>query len=170
MLRLTLASVLVVMAALTVGISAAQAADVSVGLGRCAFLEGGQTTVPAGSTIVVRLRTFEVNRGMVENFLQAQQTTFSLNGGQPIDVSDLYVSPEPVIGGGWSAAILYPTGITLAHAGDSLTVAFFVTVTRNLAETQNGPLSFSEGAAPGPPVFTPAGAVYATGTCTITAA
>ena len=101
-MRLKVISTLVLActAALALGASAAKAADVTVGLGRCAFLQGGQTTVPAGSTIIARLRNGEVNRGMVENFIHAQRTTLSLNGGSPIDIS------EP-------ATVLPPGGVPL---------------------------------------------------------
>jgi hypothetical protein len=170
--KLTVMSVLAVLAALALGVSSAQAADVTVGLGACAFQQGGQTTVPAGSTITVRLRVFEFNPGMVRDLVQAQQTTFSLNGGAPIDLSNDY-SPPMSFGAGtsWFAQILYPTGVTLATAGDSLTVTFTVTVSRNFVEEFNGPLSFSDDGTPNPthPVFNAAGDLYETGTCTITA-
>jgi hypothetical protein len=160
--------VLACTATLAFGSSGAKAADVTVGLGRCVSL-GGQTTVPAGSMIIGRLRVFEVNRGMVHNYLQAQRTTFSIDGAQPVDLSDGYDGDEAVEGGGWSTAVFYSTGITLANVGDSVTVTYLVTVKRNLVETLNSPLNFSEGGTPGPPLFTAAGDLYTTGTCTITA-
>jgi hypothetical protein len=104
-----------------------------------------------------------------ENYIQAQQTALAINGGSAIDVSSEYGSPEPVEGGGWSAGVLYSTGISLTNAGDTMTVTFVVTMKRNFAATQNGPLNFSEGGSPGPPLFTPAGALYTAGSCTITA-
>jgi hypothetical protein len=170
--KLSAVAALALIAALALGTSTAQAADVTIGTGNCANA-GGQVTVPAGSSIIIRYRDFENNRGMLEDYLQAQQTMLSLNGGPVIDLSDSYAAPAfaPVLAhqGFWYAEILYPAG-TLANAGDSLTWTIVVGVSRTFAEEFNGPVGFSFGETPGPPFITVPGDVYYEATCTVTAA
>jgi len=90
----------------------------------CTFDEGGQTSVPAGSRIVLLFGWGAKNRGLVQDFLNAQTTTISLNGAAPIDVSDSYgeikklpqeIFPE----GGFGSNVRHDTGVTLS-AGESL--------------------------------------------------
>lgn len=64
--------------------------------------EGGETTVPAGSRIVLLFGWAAKKRGLVKDFLQAQTTTISLNGAAPTDISDSY-SPIKELPNGWSA-------------------------------------------------------------------
>ena len=52
--------------------------------------EGGKSTVPAGSRIVLLFGWSAKNRGLLQAFLNAQTTTISLNGAAPIDISDSY--------------------------------------------------------------------------------
>jgi hypothetical protein len=169
-MKLALVGTCALLAALAVGVLSAQAADVTVGLGACFFQQGGQTTVPAGSTITLRLRNFEANRGMVRDYVQAQQTTFSLNGGAPIDLSGDYSAPA-FLNGLWFTETTYATGVTLASAGNSLTVDFAVTLSRNFVEQFNGPMTFADDGSPivTHPILNPSGSVYEGGTCTITA-
>ena len=166
--KLLVASALSVLAALAVGASAAQAADVTVGVGACAG--AGGVTVPAGSTIIARFRDSEVNRGVATNYLHAQQTQLSLNGGPPIDISGSYSQPTQLSDGEWAVTALYPTGITLVNAGGSLTMTIVVSFSRTFAETVNGPVGFSLGFDPGPPFITEPGQIYFTATCTVMAA
>jgi hypothetical protein len=86
--------------------------------------EGGETTVPAGSRIVLLFGWGAKNKGLVQDFLNAQTTTISLNGAAPIDVSDSYsdierlpkeIFPE----GGFGSNVRHDTGVTLS-AGESL--------------------------------------------------
>jgi hypothetical protein len=165
--KLVAAFALSVVAALAIGASAAQAADVTVPIGACAR-EGG-VTVPAGSTIIARFRDSEVNRGVVTNYLQAQQTLISLNGGPAIDISDSYSQPAQLSDGEWYVQVLYPTEITLTNPGDTLSMMVVVSFSRVFAETFNGPVGFSSEFNPGPPVITAPGQVYFTATCTVTA-
>ena len=64
-------------------------AEEIIHLFRCAD-EGGKSTVPAGSRIVLLFGWSAKNRGLVQAFLNAQTTTISLNGAAPIDISDSY--------------------------------------------------------------------------------
>lgn len=166
-LKLAITSTFALLAALSVGVSSAQAADVTVGIGACA--DAGGQAVPAGSTIIARFRDFEVNRGVATNYLQAQQTLLSLNGGPAVDISDSYSQPAQLPDGEWFVQALYPTGITLVNVGDSLTMTVVVTFSRLFAEPVNGPVGFSLGFSPGPPFITVPGQIYFTATCTVTA-
>lgn len=81
--------------------------------------EGGETTVPAGSRIVLLFGWAAKKRGLVKDFLQAQTTTISLNGAAATDVSDSY-SPIKELPNGWFATnVRHDTGVTLS-AGESL--------------------------------------------------
>ena len=48
---------------------------------------------PAGSTIVIRSRYAEQTLGTLTNFIAAQTTTLSINGGAAIDGTNLYSAP-----------------------------------------------------------------------------
>src|SRR5437588_8680685 len=58
--------------------SAAAAATTSIPLPLCA--NGGTINVPAGNTIDLRFGEAAKNRGLVQDFLNAQRTTLSVNG------------------------------------------------------------------------------------------
>src|SRR6476646_2854370 len=79
-------------ALLAVGYSAAtaSAAESIVGAGGCILGQGGHVTRPAGSTITIRWGYSESNRGILKSFLNTQSTSISVNGGQPVDMSDAY--------------------------------------------------------------------------------
>jgi hypothetical protein len=153
---------------LAVSATPAIAADTTISTGTCVLVSGGQVTVPAGSTIFVRYGDADVSRGMVTDWLQAQTTTLTLNGGVPIDVSGLFGPPTQRPAGDWVSVLSYPTGITLTNPGDSLTFTVTTTLSHLFAEEFNGPVGFEAGYEPGPPFFSGPG-VYFTGTCTVTA-
>jgi hypothetical protein len=96
-------------------------ADVIVRLGECA--DSGEIAVPADARIVVAVGWAAKNRGLVQNFLQAQTTTLRFDGGAPVDVSDSYGAIEGVQldGGAFATRLLFDTGVTLS-AGQSLEV------------------------------------------------
>ncbi len=144
--------------------SVASAADVTVGAGGCILANGGQATRPAGSTITIRWGVSEKNKGISVNYLHAQSTSIVVNGGQPVDVSDSYGVPTLQPDGTWVTFVSYPTGVTLANPGDTLTFSVDVSLAHPLAEVTNG----LDGFTPGPPIFNPAG-TYFSGTCTVTA-
>src|SRR5918994_888162 len=83
---------------------------------------GGEQTVPAGSRVVLGLGWAAKNQGLMKNYLQAQTTTISLDGGAAIDLSDSYSAIEHRLDqGDFISRVRYDTGVTLA-AGDSLQV------------------------------------------------
>jgi hypothetical protein len=94
-------------------------AEVIVRAFPCTFEGGGETTVPAGSRIVLLFGWAVKNKGLVQAFLQAQTTTISLNGAAPIDVSDSYGAIVEHPDGGFVSRVRYDTGVTLS-AGESL--------------------------------------------------
>lgn len=115
--------------------------------------EGGETTVPAGSTIVLLFGWVAKNRGLVQSFVNAQTTTISLNGAAPIDVSDSYSDIKEVPGGFFATNVRHHTGVTLS-AGKSLqadgTIAishpipdFFDDAHRPVLVQPDDPISFS---------------------------
>ena len=77
------ALLLLAICAIAAGIAAstARAADVTVGVLGCQN-QGGVRTVPAGSTITVRIGFSEQTRGILTALLNAQTTTITLNGRQ----------------------------------------------------------------------------------------
>jgi hypothetical protein len=164
LLLTAVATVALATAMLMTGVTPASAADVTINAAGC----GGHVTVPAGSTITVRFSDGEVTRGMLTDWLQAQTTTLTVNGGAPIDVSSLYSAPIQRPRGDWFSFLTYPTGITLANPGDSMTFTVTATLSHLFAEVFNGPLAFELGFEPGPPTFSGPG-IFATGTCTVTA-
>jgi hypothetical protein len=96
-------------------------AEEIVHLFRCAD-EGGKSTVPAGSRIVLLFGWAAKNRGLVQAFLNAQTTTISLNGAAPIDISDSYspIRQVPVPDGrAFASDVRHDTDVTLS-AGQSL--------------------------------------------------
>ena len=74
--------------------------------------EGGETTVPAGSRIVLLFGWGAKNKGLVQDFLNAQTTTISLNGAAPIDVSDSYSDIEKLPRRFFPRVVLDPTYVT----------------------------------------------------------
>jgi hypothetical protein len=129
-----------------------------VGATRCA-LDGGTATVAAGSTVTVRWGWAAASRGLVEDFLRAQQTTISVNGAPAADISGSYQAPS----GNWRTDVFYPTGVMLA-AGKSLTFTLRVTTSHRLHDG----LAFEESTS-GKPRFAEAGTLFAV-TCTLTGA
>jgi hypothetical protein len=139
--------------------STAAAADAIVHPSTCAA-QGGQATVPAGSTLVVRQGLAEQTRGNLTAFLNAQTTTLTINGGAPIDLSGGYESPTAA-GGGYVSFVNYPTGMTLA-AGQSATFAFTISLSHPVPEVFNP----AAGGDAGEPVFNSGSTTV---TCTVTA-
>jgi hypothetical protein len=59
----------------------------------------------------------------------------------------------------------YPTGLTPANPGDSLTWTATATLSHRYAEVLDGRLGFSVGYTPGPPIFSGSGAYFAQADC-----
>ena len=139
--------------------SSAAAADSVVGATNCLLVNGGQVTRPAGSTIVVRSAFATNNYGLSVAFRAAETTTVSVNGGPAVDISGLYEAPAQPNGGSWGSVALYPTGVTLANPGDTMTFSISVSVSHLIADVQPEP---------GRPLFGGPGVIFS-GTCTVTA-
>ena len=131
-------ALLFAVAALGVPASASADGTSTVGAYGC-FLAGGQVTRPAGTEIVARFGWAATNFGLVHDFLQAQTTTLSVNGGTPVDVSDRYGAPAGSQGD-VGAFVNVPTGVVLS-AGQSMTFEYVVSVSHLIfdGESFGGP-------------------------------
>ena len=141
--------------------SAVHAADVNVDPFVCDVFRGGQTTVPAGSTITIRQGVAEQTLGILMAYLNAQTTTITVNGAT-VDVSDEFGAPEGTIARnwGWTSWVTHPTGITLG-AGDSISVTWTTTLAHPVSEVFNPAV----GGPPGQPMSNNGTVTY---TCTVT--
>ncbi|MGE5287482.1 MAG: hypothetical protein ACM3ML_09820 [Micromonosporaceae bacterium] len=85
---------------------------------------GGQATVPAGSTVTFQGGWADSNLGLIKNFLNDVTVTASVNGTQIANANSYWSAPEvftPEPGvTAWATFWTYPTGITLS-TGQSLT-------------------------------------------------
>ena len=141
--------------------SAANAATVVVAATNCALVHGGQATVPAGSTVTVRMGFAEETRGILEALLEAQTTSLTVNGSST-DVSNLFSAPYQRPNGSWATDAFYDTTITLA-AGQSLTFTQETTFSHAFPEV----LLPTFDSSPGVPVMNAAGPQPPL-TCTVT--
>jgi len=139
--------------------SSAAAADSVVGAPGCLLGNGGQVTRPAGSTIVVRNGFATKTYGLGVNFLNAETTTISVNGGPAVDISSLYGAPTQESDGSWESNAFYATGVNLANPGDTMTFTISVSLAHRFADVQ---------LEPGQPLFGGPGVIFS-GTCTVTA-
>jgi hypothetical protein len=125
---------------------------IEVGMGACVFGHGGNVTVPAGSTVAFRVGVFEYTRGGLQDFLNAQTTTLTIDDAAPVDLTYAWPSPSPGTGdytGAWVSTIHRQTGRTLGF-GDSVHILVRIALAHALPDAL-GP--FSEGGAGGKPVF-----------------
>jgi hypothetical protein len=158
-MRKAIALTVMAMGVAAVLASSTAAADSVVGATNCLLVNGGQVTRPAGSTIVVRNGFATKNYGIDVNFLNAQTTTLSVNGGPAVDISGSYGAPTQVSDGSWRSDAFYATGVTLANPGDTMTFTISVSVSHRVADVQSEP---------GQPLFGGPGVIFS-GTCTVTA-
>ena len=122
------------------------AEEVVVALFPCTYEEGGECTVPAGSRVVLIVGWAAKNRGLVQNFLQAQTTTITIDGAAPVDLSDSYGAIEARPDGDFVSRIRHDTGVTLS-AGESLQVDGLLAVSHPVLdgvidETTHRPVPF----------------------------
>jgi hypothetical protein len=118
---------------------------------RC-FLAGGHVSEPAGSEIVVANGWVAKTPGLVQDVLNAQTTTVSVNGGVPVDVSGRYIPIFP-LGTDFATRVFYDTGITLG-AGDSMRFEVVMSLSHRVldgftfaSDTNDKPLFFGPGVA-----------------------
>ncbi len=150
-----LITLLVVTAALAVP-ATASASTTTVPLIGCAF--GGGATVPAGDDVALRFTWGDKTDGLVRDFLNAQTTIVSVNGGPAADASRNYGSVS-----GAASHWFYDTGASLA-AGQSMTVTLDVLLSHKLKDRDATAME-------GHPVFNGPGSVFGGPiTCTITGA
>ena len=100
----------------------------------CVEFFGGNWTVPAGSEVVVAQRWEANTRGLVRDFLRAQSTDLTVNGGAPVDVSDqwgtIILVPADHV---YRTSMFLPTGVTLA-AGESMTFDLVLALSHRLLD------------------------------------
>jgi hypothetical protein len=125
---------------------------------------GGQWTIPAGTEVQVALGFFTKSRGLATDFVHAQRTSISIDGGSVIDISGFWSTPEPFFlepyGDTWLTRVVYDTGVVL---GEGATMHFqFVLEERHVL--LDG-LVFENGVSGKPVLFRPNVYVY---DCTVT--
>jgi hypothetical protein len=123
--------------------------------------QGAHVFRPAGTEIVVRQGLIFKSQGLTNDFLQAQSSALSVNGGTAIDVSGFYSRPTEV-SGVWSTVLRFPTGITLA-SGESMTFHLVISLSHAIVDG----ITFENGES-GKPVFYGPGVTFDLGTCTVT--
>jgi hypothetical protein len=106
------------------GPGTASAANVQIGLAGCYYNNGGQVTVPAGSTVTFFIGFITVSQGAAKDFEKTQTTTATLNGSPVSNASSLFGAPvffsaDPR--SYWLAPWFLSAG-TLVNAGDTTAV------------------------------------------------
>ena len=123
MKRLLFVLATIVAAVVAISTSAAASTSTTVSFIGC-WENGGQVTVPAGSTVTLQDGWATPNRGQVQAFLQDVTVTASINGTQIANANGYWSAPEvftPQPGvTAWVTWWAYPTGITLG-AGEGMT-------------------------------------------------
>ena len=114
-----------VIALLAATSAAAQSNTFNVDLVTCGEATGGETTVPAGSHIVLLAEWTETNRAAVRRFLRLENTSAAVDGNPVANASSLW-GPVTAESGGYVTTWSYETGVTLS-AGESLQVTYDIT-------------------------------------------
>ena len=127
----------------------------------CIVGQGGNRTVPPGSTTVIRQGFSEQTLGILQSFLGAEITSVSVNDAAMIDVSESWDAPA-LLGGSWLAEMRYPTGVTL-QPGQSMRFTFALLLKKSVPEVFNP----APGGPAGQPALNAAGLQFG-GTCTVT--
>jgi hypothetical protein len=92
---------------------------------------GGQVTRPAGTDIVIRQGWVATTKKYDQDFVQAQRTFVSVNGGPQIDLSHDWTTPREYSAGNWTTYVFYPTAIVLSP-GQSMSFHFETTLKRRI--------------------------------------
>jgi hypothetical protein len=95
------------------------------------YANGGQVTRPAGTEIVVRQGWAATTKHHDLDFIHAQQTTVSINGGAAIDLSRDWTTPREYSPSNWITYVFYPTGIVLG-TGESMTFHYVTGLKRQV--------------------------------------
>lgn len=122
----------------------------------------GQTTVEAGSTVVIRLPWGTQLLADQLTFRDAQVSLASWNDGPMVDVSNDWIGPEQTESG-WQSALEVSTDTTLQAPGDEMRFTFALILKRALVEQFNPASGGGSG-----PIRYEAGLQFG-GTCTVTA-
>jgi hypothetical protein len=94
------------------------------------YAEGGHVTRPAGTDIVIRQGWSTMTRSQDQQFIQAQRTFVSVNGGPQIDLSRDWTTPRQY-DNAWITWVFYPTRIVLAP-GESMTFDYVTSLRRSV--------------------------------------
>jgi hypothetical protein len=129
MRRFLLLTAAAVAAAATLGLTAARAATVEVSVVNCYFNQGGNATVPAGSTVVFRVGWLDKTSGYVKRFLRSQTTTATLDSAAVADANSLW-GPIQKFDNHTYVTFWRLSAGTLANPGDSTTLEMQVTVNK----------------------------------------
>jgi hypothetical protein len=135
-MKFALALVVAGLFAAALGTQTAAAETATVSLASCSA-NGGSATVPAGSTVTLRLGNGFRSRGLALAFLRDVTVTASVDS-TPVANPNQYWSAPSLISGLWVVFWTYPTGITLTNPGDSLTASFQETLTHSVGELRAG--------------------------------
>lgn len=110
-------------ATLALAVSASATAAATVTINPFFGCSGGVRVVPADSTIVLRQGWLASNRGLAQDFENANTTTLSIDGVPRADADDASYLTLVEAPDGWISRWTYATGITL-QSGQSLTYTF----------------------------------------------
>lgn len=137
-------------AAVVAGTAASSASAASdVRLTRCAFRDHGKAFVDSGTPVTLTQGWQDVNRGFVQDFLNAQKTTLSIDGGPVVDASSNWGPIDSTNTTLWT----YATGRSLAR-GESMVVTFDITLSRQVSGTdeEGNIVQFGPGSVFGGPI------------------
>jgi hypothetical protein len=95
------------------------------------YLSGGQVTRPAGTEIVVRQGWAATDKKYNLQFIHAQRTFVSVNGGPQVDLSGDWTTPIESSPDSWITWVFHPTGIVLGP-GESMTFHYVTSVKRSI--------------------------------------
>jgi hypothetical protein len=107
----------------------------TVSIGACVFGEDGQTTVPAGASVVVGETWLDTSAAAVRRFLRVQNTTATIDGAPVPNASTLWgpVEPFPPDPAYWSTTWSYDAGV-LSNPGDAVTVTWDIVFQRRFRD------------------------------------
>jgi hypothetical protein len=93
--------------------------------------EGGYVTRPAGTDITIRQGWSAATKKQDQDFVRAQQTLLSVNGGPQIDLSSDWTTPRAYSPDSWITWVFYPTRIVLGP-GQSMSFHYVTSLKRSV--------------------------------------